>query len=92
MAKFAAGNRLRSPRNAISLQLRSAFTSIFMFEMELRVPAISSSSVIISCSNNGGSRFEKKSFKAVATALTGMSSLSISVSSPLCVEKKTKLY
>lgn len=87
MAKLAAGNLLSNPRNAMSLQLRSALTSIFMFEMELRVPAISSSSAIISGSNNGGSRLEKKSFKAVATAFTGMSSFSMSVSSPVCYER-----
>lgn len=34
---------------------------------------MSSSSLIRSLSINGGSLFEKKSFKAVATAFTGMS-------------------
>lgn len=70
IAKFAAGNRLSNPRKAMSLQLRSALTSIFILDIELLVPAISSNSVIISGSNNGGRRFEKKSFSAVATALT----------------------
>lgn len=41
--------------------------------------AISSSSVIRSLSNSGGKRFEKKSFNAVATAFTGMSSASMSI-------------
>lgn len=38
------------------------------------IPAISSSSDIISSSNRGGNLLETKSFKAVATAFTGMSS------------------
>lgn len=37
------------------------------------LPEISSSSLIRSLSINGGSLFEKKSFRAVATAFTGMS-------------------
>lgn len=41
-------------------------------------PAISSNSVIKSGSKIGGKCFEKKSFKAVATALTGISNCSIS--------------
>lgn len=83
IAKFAGGNLLSKPRRAINLQLLSALTSIFiLFDMALRDPAISSSSAISSGSNKGGSRFEKKSFNAVATAFTGISSLSISVSSP----------
>lgn len=39
---------------------------------------MSSSSLIRSLSINGGSLFEKKSFKAVATAFTGMSNECIS--------------
>lgn len=81
MLKFAGGNLFRSPRKANNRQLRSAFTSIFIGFAELRPPlepAISSNSFIISCSNNGGKCFEKKSFKAVATALTGISNFSIS--------------
>lgn len=43
------------------------------------LPAISSNSFIRSLSNRGGRCLEKKSFKAVATAFTGMSRASMSM-------------
>lgn len=43
---------------------------------------------MVSSGKRGGSRFEKKSFRAVATAFTGMSS--VLISTLLSVEKNTK--
>lgn len=40
-------------------------------------PAMSSNSAMTSLSNKGGNLFEKKSFKAVATAFTGTSRASM---------------
>lgn len=52
------------------------------------LPAISSNSVMRSLSNSGGKCFEKKSFNAVATAFTGMSSTSISAFGSVWVNEK----
>lgn len=82
-AKLAGGSLLKRLRNDISRQLLSVFTSMFMlFVVLVRVPAISSNSFINSGSNSGGKCLEKKSFSAVATAFTGISSFSISMSEP----------
>lgn len=52
------------------------------------LPDISSSSLIRSLSINGGSLFEKKSFKAVATAFTGMSNECMSTFPSIAIKCK----
>ncbi len=56
----------------------------------LSLPAISSNSLIRSLSNRGGRCLEKKSFKAVATAFTGMSRASMSMLDSAKEKEKNK--
>ena len=80
-------NNFKITKFRLTLKLLLLFNIIIYIINYYYLPEMSSSSLIRSLSINGGSLFEKKSFKAVATAFTGISNECMSTFPSVIIKK-----